>query len=95
MHADTDAIRALAAASAAYTDELAAIAARLTRAPAPTGFGPVGDDFLAALRAAVAREAAAVTALRDRVALTGVTAARSATAYDDADGRAGARVGGL
>ncbi|AMO60341.1 Protein of uncharacterised function (DUF2580) [Mycolicibacterium phlei] len=95
MHADTDAIRALAAAHTAHADELTAIAARLSNTPTPAGLGPVGADFVAALRAALAREAEAVAALRDRMAQTAVSAARAATAYDDADGRVGARVGGL
>ncbi|SUC99287.1 Protein of uncharacterised function (DUF2580) [Mycolicibacterium phlei] len=86
--------RALAAAHTAHADELTAIAARLSNTP-PGGPRPVGADFVAALRAALAREAEAVAALRDRMAQTAVSAARAATAYDDADGRVGARVGGL
>lgn len=93
MHADTDVIRALAAANSAHADELAAIASKLTAAPTPSAaFGPVGEPFLAALAEAVALEARAVSALQGQASATGETAYLTALAYDDADGRAGARV---
>lgn len=96
MHADTDAIRALAAANSASADELAAIVSRLSEMPtAAASFGPVGDAFVAALVLALGQEARAAAALRDRCARTETLAARAASAYDDADHRAGARVGGL
>lgn len=96
MHADTEAIRALAAANAAHADELSAIVSRLSEMPtAAASFGPVGDAFVAALVVALGQEAEAAAALRDRAAHTEAVAARVARAYDDADARAGARVGGL
>ncbi|SEH91729.1 Excreted virulence factor EspC, type VII ESX diderm [Mycolicibacterium rutilum] len=96
MHADTDAIRALATANAAHADELAAIASRLSDMPyAAASFGPVGRSFVAALTAALDQEARALAALQARARRTQAAAARTASAYDDADGRAGARVGGL
>ncbi|KUH88157.1 MULTISPECIES: type VII secretion target [unclassified Mycobacterium] len=96
MHADTDAIRNLAAANSAHADELAAIASKLASAPTSApAFGPVGEPFLAALAEAVAHEARGVAALRDRASATGDAAYRTARAYDDADDRAGARVSGV
>src|SRR5512139_2001619 len=98
MHADTDAIRALASSSAAHADELAAIASTLAALPARaagTAFGPVGEPFLAALTDAVTEGARVVAALSARATSTGDAARRSAAAYDDADARAGARVGNL
>lgn len=96
MHADTDAVRTLAAATAAHADRLGAIAAKLTAVPANTAaFGPVGEPFLAALAGAVAEQARIVAALGDAASATGDTAYRTALAYDDADDRAGARVLGL
>ncbi|RAV07694.1 hypothetical protein DQP55_21195 [Mycolicibacterium sp. GF69] len=99
MHADTDAIRALAAASSAHADELAAIASKLAAAPTvaatvAAAFGPVGQPFLTALTDAVAQEARLVAALGDRASATGEAAHRTALAYDDADDRAATRVGG-
>ena len=97
MHADTDAIRALASASASHADELAAIASTLSSLPttdAASSFGPVGAPFLAAIVDAVAREARTVAALGARASAAGDTASASAAAYDDADARARARVGG-
>ncbi|OBK75800.1 type VII secretion target [Mycobacterium sp. 1164985.4] len=96
MHADTDAVRTLAATTAAHADRLGAIAAKLAAVPAiATAFGPVGEPFLAALAGAVAEEARMVASLRDVASATGDTAYRTALAYDDADDRAGARVLGL
>lgn len=98
MHADTDAIRTLAAASASHADELAAIASALSSLPtggAASSFGPVGAPFLAAIIDAVAREADAVVALAERAATTHSAAAASAATYDEVDARAGARVGGV
>lgn len=96
MHADTDAIRTLAAANAAHAEELAAIASKLASAPtSAAAFGPIGERFLAALAEAVAHSAREVAALRDRSSATGDAAYRTALAYDDADDRAGARVSGV
>ncbi len=96
MHADTDAVRTLAATTAGHADRLATIAAKLAAVPAsPAVFGPVARPFLAALADAVAEEARAVAALRDVASAAGDTAYRTALAYDDADDRAGARVLGL
>lgn len=98
MHADTEAIRTLASASTAHADDLAAVASSLTVLPtgaAVESFGPVGARFLAAVGEAVAHESRAIAALGERASAAGDAAAASATAYDDADARAGARVGGL
>jgi hypothetical protein len=98
MHADTDAIRMLAAASASHSDELAAIASTLTSAPtaeAGEAFGPVGATLLAAIVESVAQEARSVTALGEHVSTTAGAASASAAAYDAADARAGARVSGV
>lgn len=96
MHADTDAVRTLAATTAAHADRLATITAKLAAVPASTAaFGPVGEPFLTALAGAVAEEARLVASMRDAATTTGDTAYRTALAYDDADDRAGARVLGL
>jgi hypothetical protein len=98
MHADTDAIRVLATASASHADELAAIASTLTSAPtaaAGPAFGPVGAMFLAAIVEAVAQEALTVSALGEHASTTAGAASASADAYDAADARAGARVSGV
>lgn len=97
MHADTDAIRALAAANSAHADELAAIASKLAAVPTTAAelaaeFGPVGQPFIAALTEVVAHETRTVAALRDRATATGDAAHRTALAYDAADERAGVRV---
>lgn len=97
MHADTDAIRSLGSATAGHADELAAIASSLASLPiaaATSAFGPVAGPYLAALADAVAAQARAVTALGERSSTAGLSARASATAYDDADARAGARVSG-
>jgi hypothetical protein len=96
MLADTDAIRALGSASSAQAADLAAIALTLSSLPGPalaSTFGPVGARFLAALADATAREARAVTALSDTVAAARPTAYATATAYGDADHRAGNALG--
>ncbi|KUI00159.1 type VII secretion target [Mycobacterium sp. IS-3022] len=96
MHADTDAIHNLAAATSAHADEFAAIASKLAAVPTSAAlFGPVGKPFLAALAEAVAHQAREVAALQDRASATGDAAYRTALAYDDADDRAGARVSGV
>ena len=93
MHADTDAVRVLAATTSAHADQLATIATKLSAVPASAAaFGPVGRPFLAALAAAVAEEARMAASLRDIASASGDTAYRTALAYDDADDRAGARV---
>jgi Excreted virulence factor EspC, type VII ESX diderm len=98
MHADTDAIRTLAIASTSHADELGAIASTLTSVPAAaaaSAFGPVGAPYMAAFVEAVAHEIRAVTALGDRASAAASAASGSATAYDDADARAGARISGV
>ncbi|KUI16949.1 hypothetical protein AU193_22470 [Mycobacterium sp. GA-1285] len=96
MHADTDAVRVLAATASAHADELGAIAATLAALPiSATGLGPVAQPFLAALADAVADEARVVASLRDDASASGGAAYRAALAYDDADDRAGARVLGV
>lgn len=98
MHADTDAIRILATASASHAEELAAVVSALTSLPtdaAASGLGPVGAPFLAAIVDAVAQQAHAVATLGERAAVAARAASASAAAYDDADARAGARVDGV
>ncbi|KUI09019.1 hypothetical protein AU190_04960 [Mycolicibacterium acapulense] len=96
MHADTDAVRALAATTAAHADELSAIASKLASlTTSAAAFGPVGRPFLAALADAVEREARMVASLRDHASASGEAAHRTALAYDDADVRAGTRVLGV
>lgn len=93
MHADTDAVRTLAATTSAHADQLLTIAAELAAVPAAAaGFGPVGQPFLAALADAIAAEVRVVASLRDIASAAGDTAYRSALAYDEADDRAGARI---
>ncbi|KUI45205.1 hypothetical protein AU197_13295 [Mycobacterium sp. IS-1590] len=96
MHADTDAVRALAATTAAHADELATIASKLAAvSTSVAAFGPVGRPFLAALADAIEGERRMVAALGDHASASGDAAYRTALAYDDADERAGARVFGL
>ncbi|MGV0604218.1 type VII secretion target [Mycolicibacterium sp. XJ1904] len=96
MHADTDAVRALAATTAAHADELGAIASKLAGlTTSAAAFGPVGRPFLTALADAVECEARMAAALRDHASASGEAAYRTALAYDDADDRAGARVLGI
>jgi hypothetical protein len=97
MLADTDAIRALGAASSTHAADLAAIASTLSSLPDPATasmFGAVGARFLAALADAVATEARAATALSDRFSAADTTARAAATGYDDADLRAGGMIAG-
>ena len=89
--ADTAAIRALGHTNAAAADDLAAIAARLSALPGPTAaevFGPVGEQFLAALADAAANTSRVVAALGDRLAWAVAAAHASAEAYDATDGHA-------
>jgi hypothetical protein len=93
---DTDAIRALGTANSAHADELAAVAAMLSSLPvAESMLGPVGARFVTALIAAAADGSRAVAALSDSLTASSRTASAAATAYDDADQGAGARIAGL
>jgi hypothetical protein len=98
MLADTDAIRALGAASSTHAADLAAIASTLSSLPGPASasmFGPVGASFLAALADAAACEARAAAELSDSVCAACTTAHASATAYDHVDQRVGGQIAGL
>jgi hypothetical protein len=93
MFADTDAIRAFGATSAAQADDLSTIAAALSAMPsaaADSMLGPVGARFLAALADATTDAARAVAMLSDRLEAGHFTARASATAYENADHRLGA-----
>jgi hypothetical protein len=94
MFADTDAIRALGSANSAHADDLAHIAATLRSLDAMAGsaLGPVAERFLSALTAAAEEGSRAVLALSDRLAGSQTTAYAAATAYDDADRGAAARI---
>ena len=94
MFADTDAIRALAAANSAQAADLAAVAASLSSTPAPM-MGPVGARFVAALTDATTDASRAVAALSERLAAGHRTAHASASAYESADQRLGAAVSRL
>lgn len=90
--ADTAVIRALGAAQSRQAADLEAAAATLRAAAGPTcaeAFGPVGTRFLAALTEAIDRECAVLAQLGARLTAAGSTADATATAYADADGRAG------
>jgi hypothetical protein len=96
MLADLHAVRMLGSASAARATDLAAIAMKLSTVPASGAaemLGPVGARFLAALADVVTVESHAVAALGDSVAAAGTTAHASATAYEEAESRAGRRLG--
>jgi hypothetical protein len=95
MFADTDAIRALGAANSAHAADLAAVATALSSMPDAVELGPVGARFMAALAEATTEASRAVTALADRLAAGCRTAHASADAYENADGRTGARVAGV
>ena len=95
MFADTDAIRALGAATSAQADDLTAIAAALSAMPgvaAASMLGPVGVRFLAALADATTDASRAVAALNARLEAGHVTARAAATAYENADHRLGAAI---
>jgi hypothetical protein len=93
MFADTDAIRALGAATSAHAADLTTVATALSSMPdAADALGPVGARFLAALVDATTDASRAVTALADRLAAGCRTARASAAAYENADERTGAQV---
>ncbi|MCF6385563.1 hypothetical protein L2K20_01155 [Mycobacterium sp. MBM] len=94
MIADTAAIGAARAGLAHRAAEFDVIATALPGATeACVGvLGPVGADFLAALSAALADTAHAVSGLGADLAGAGHTAAATAAAYTDAEHRADRRV---
>lgn len=94
MFADTDAIRALGAATAAHATDLAGVAAMLASLP-PPNLGPVGARFSSALEQAAADGARTLAALSERLEAANSTAYAAAAAYDDADAGARARIAGV
>jgi hypothetical protein len=97
MFADTDAIRALAAANAACADDLAEIVEALSSLPVAasgSSLGPVASRFLSALAAAAADGARAVAAISDQLTSAGEITNTVASAYDSADTSAAGRVEG-
>jgi len=95
MFADTDAIRAFAAASTAHAADLAAVAATLSSMPgaaADSMLGPVGARFLTALADATTEASRAVAALGERLQAGCLTAHASAAAYENADEHSGTLV---
>jgi hypothetical protein len=97
MFADTDAIRAWAAANAARADDLAEVVAALSSLPVAasgSSLGPVASRFLSALSAAAADGARAAAAISDQLASAGETTKTVASAYDSVDTSAAKRVAG-
>src|SRR3989442_5950673 len=93
MFADTDAIRAVAAANSAHAADLTAVATALSSLPdTADALGPVGARFLAALADATTDASRAVAALADRLTAGCRTARASAAAYENADERTGAQL---
>jgi hypothetical protein len=89
MLADTAMIRALGGAYATHAADLTAAAALLRTMDAPaSALGPVGADFVTALRAAVADHCAAIAALSEDARTAGATAAGTAACFDTAGQRA-------
>lgn len=89
MFADTALIRALGGAYATHAADLTAAAALLRTVDTPaSALGPVGADFLAAFRQALADQSAAIAALGENTGATGVAAARTAGWLDAAGDRA-------
>jgi len=94
MFADTDAVRALGAATAAIADDLAAVAAALAALPSDPALGPVAARFAVALTEAADAESDAAMTLSRRLAGARGTAYAAAAAYDAADAGAAARIAG-
>jgi hypothetical protein len=89
MFADTALIRALGSAYAAHAADLTAAAALLRSADTPaSALGPVGAEFLAAFRTALADQSAAITALGTEARTAGTAAAGTAAGFDAASHRA-------
>lgn len=96
VHVDTHALRAIAEDQSRHAADLADAAARLAAvSPAPDAFGAVGVRFVTALADALARESHAASRLGERLAAAGDLATTTATAYLDAERRAGDGVGSL
>jgi hypothetical protein len=89
MFADTAMIRALGGAYATHAADLTAAAALLrTVDPPVSALGPVGADFLAAFRDALADHYTAIAALGENARTTGAGAAGTARSFDAAGHRA-------
>ncbi|ART71679.1 hypothetical protein BTO20_26860 [Mycobacterium dioxanotrophicus] len=89
MFADTALIRALGSAYCTHAADLTAAAALLRSADTPaSALGPVGADFLAALRTALADHSAAIAALGADVRTAAVSTAGTAADFDAAGRRA-------
>lgn len=90
VHADIPALNHLAAAQARHATALAGIAADLrVVAPGASVFGPTGTRFVAALIAALDRQADAARVLGTRLSAAADTVRATAAAYRDADRHAG------
>lgn len=96
VHADTSALRLLAAAQSRHAADLADTASRLVAAsPSTDTFGPVGARFLAAMSDELARSARAVAELSERLATAGGSTTAAASSFDDTDRRVGHAVGSV
>ncbi len=97
MFADTDAIRALGAASDIAAADLEVAAGRLSTLPldaAARAWGPVAGRFLDALADAADAHARAVSVLRERACAGGALAGATAGRYSDSDARTAGLLGG-
>lgn len=95
MHADTNAIRAYATATADLAGQLHAAAALLGRdngAIVTEALGPVGVRFAAALTAAASGLAARVAAIGEHMSTSGTAATDAAGGYDDVEERSRAQI---
>lgn len=89
LRADLAAIRALGDALAAHAADLDSVAAILRSMPSPAAaLGPVGERFVAAFTAAVARHSDAVAALGARTGAGVVSASVTSAEYEAAGQRA-------
>jgi hypothetical protein len=96
VHADTSALRLLAAAQSRHAADLADTASRLAAAaPASGAYGPVGARFLAALSDSLARDARAVADLGERLASAGESTTAAASSFVDTERRVGNAVGSV
>jgi hypothetical protein len=89
MFADTAMIRALGGAYATHAADLTAAAALLRTVDTPgSALGPVGSDFLAAFRDALADHHTAIAALGADTRTAAATAAGTAACFETAGQRA-------
>ncbi|OBC07452.1 hypothetical protein A5784_08940 [Mycobacterium sp. 852013-50091_SCH5140682] len=89
MFADTALIRALGSAHAAHAADLSAAAALVWSTDTPaSALGPVGADFVAALRTALTEHSAAITALSVQARAAAMSAAGTAADFDAVGRRA-------